>query len=32
VLRPGGYREQSVFVDEITAASAERLQDVSVEA
>jgi hypothetical protein len=30
--RPGGYLEQAVFVDEITAASAERLHDVSVEA
>jgi hypothetical protein len=31
-MRPGGYLEQAVFVDEITAASAERLHDVSVEA
>jgi hypothetical protein len=31
-IRPGGYLEQAVFVDEITAASAERLHDVSVEA
>ena len=31
-LRPGGYLEQAVFVDEITAESAERLHDVSVEA
>ena len=30
--RPGGYLEQAVFVDEITAESAERLHDVSVEA
>lgn len=30
--RPGGFLEQAVFVDEITAASAERLHDVSVEA
>lgn len=30
--RPGGYLEQAVFVDEITADSAERLHDVSVEA
>jgi hypothetical protein len=30
--RPGGFLEQAVFVDEITAVSAERLHDVSVEA
>lgn len=30
--RPGGFLEQAVFVDEITALSAERLHDVSVEA
>jgi hypothetical protein len=30
--RPGGYLEQAVFVDEITAASAEQLHDVAVEA
>jgi hypothetical protein len=30
--RPGGFLEQAVFVDEITAASAERLHDVSVQA
>ncbi|MFN9103251.1 MAG: DUF6502 family protein [Betaproteobacteria bacterium] len=30
--RPGGFLEQAVVVDEITAESAERLHDVSVEA
>jgi hypothetical protein len=32
VPRPGGYLEQAVFVDEITAASAERLHDAAVTA